>query len=64
MMMTIVYDDDDQNDDMRIHPAPPLRFRIMLTSVFSVLDNDDDEDDEEDNDSSDEICVPAQIVVK
>ena len=50
------------------HPVPPLRLRIMLTSVFSVLDNDDedddDDDDDEDNDGSDEICVSAQIAVK
>ena len=41
------------------HPVPPLRLCIMLTSVFSVLDNDD-----EDEDVSDENCVSAQIVVK
>ena len=48
------------------HPILPLRLRIMLTSVFSVLDNYDEYDDEdnEDNDGSDEICVSAQIVVK
>ena len=55
------YDNQDDGKANCVSFSTALRLRIMLTSVFSVLDNDGDYEDE---DVSDENCVSAQIVVK